>query len=424
MYNEPRPPSSMDNEEELRRLRMTVDEQEKTVVALKREVATCKEELGALKECLTSKGVLDEVRFLVHLHRRRFAAACLTHGLTIHARLDTVIDVRAIAFTAGQCAGPTAMRSLREASKGLNPASTDILAKLSPGYVYVCGGFEGTLALSSSERYEPVEHSWEAVPPMAEARQYTCAGVVDGKIYVCGGWGGPQPVSTVERLDPVSGIWEGMPPMLVARWGAAAGVVDGRLHICGGLDESRQPLSSVERLELVKNEDGAPTAIWEPVPVMAERRGWPAAGVLGGLLYVCGGRDEQREPLSSAERLNTAGTIWEVLPSMAEQRAGAAAGGAAGRFYVCGGAFGAQMLSSAERFDPKAHAWETLPSMASRRAYVAAAAVSGRLHVFGGNDGVQCLATAEQFDPATGAWTPLITMSERRSGAAATVLRS
>lgn len=38
---------------------------------------------------------------------------------------------------------------------------------------------------------------------------------------------------------------------------------------------------------------------WQVMPAMAERRGWPAAAALQGLLYVCGGRDEQREPLSS-----------------------------------------------------------------------------------------------------------------------------
>eukprot|EP00929_Paragymnodinium_shiwhaense_P008956 TRINITY_DN112961_c0_g1_i1.p1 TRINITY_DN112961_c0_g1~~TRINITY_DN112961_c0_g1_i1.p1 ORF type:complete len:457 (-),score=91.21 TRINITY_DN112961_c0_g1_i1:30-1400(-) len=431
-----------DGAAQLQELRNALGEQQGAMIALRKEVSSCIEELGALRECLTSNGALNEVQFLVQLHRRRFAKVRKLYGLTLHARVDTVIDVSAVALTVGLCAGSSAMRALREASKSLQPAATDVLGSLCPGHVFICGGFEGTLALSSTERFDPASQVWEPVPPMVEARQYTCSGVVAGKIYVCGGWGGPQPVSSVERLDPVTGTWEAMPPMLVARWGAAAGVVNGTLHICGGLDESRQPLSSVERLHFVPasqtgmDADGVPqhivsgdpgvppmAAVWSSVPAMAERRGWPAAGVLGGLLYVCGGRDEQREPLSSAERLNTAATAWEPLPPMAEQRAGAAAATAAGRFYVCGGAFGAQMLNSAERFDATANAWETLPAMSTRRAYVAATAVSGRLYVFGGNDGGQCLSSAEQFNPVSGEWTPLRSMAERRSGAAATVLR-
>lgn len=410
----------------------TVELQQGAIGALQKDLAACREELQTLRECLMTAGVLDHMRFLVHLHRRCFAAACARHGLTLGLRLDEAIDVRAIALAVGLFAGPSAMRALRETSTSVSPAAGDILGRLGPGHVYVCGGFEGALALNSVERLDPTVGVWEALPPMTEARQYTCAGVVSGRIYVCGGWGGPQPVRSVERLDPQTGQWETMPPMLVARWGASAGVVGGRLHICGGLDESRQPLGSVERFDPLAmpcaadptgataeaTTDAAP-GLWEAIASMAERRGWPAAGVLGGALYVCGGRDEQREPLSSVERLLPGSTTWEPLASMVGQRAGAAAAAAAGRLYVCGGAFGAQMLSSAERYDPKVGVWEQLPQMTVRRAYVAAAAVAGRLHVFGGSDGGQCLGTAEQFDPAVGCWAPLPPLSERRSGAAA-----
>lgn len=433
-------------EAELCCLSRMVEEQRGAIGALKRDLAACREELGALRDCLISEKLLDKVRFLVHLHRVRFAAARARHGLSLDVHVDTVIDVRHITFAVGLFAGPTAMRALREASTLVSPAAADIMGALCPGHVYVCGGFEGALALNSVERLDPTAGGWEVLPPMMEARQYTCAGVVSGRIYVCGGWGGPQPVRSVERFDPQVNAWQAMPPMLMARWGASAGVVGGKLHICGGLDESRQPLSSVERLDpalaastatvvaaaavaaaasleavaavMGGREPATSSASWEVVAPMSERRGWPAAGVLGGWLYVCGGRDEQREPLSSAERLGPA-SLWEPLPPMAGQRAGAAAAAAAGRLYVCGGAFGAQMLSSAERFNPKASAWESLPPMAARRAYVAASAVAGRLHVFGGSDGGQCRGSAEQFDPVSGLWSPLPSMSERRSGAAA-----
>jgi len=427
-------------------LSRAIEEQQGVIGVLRKDLAACREEVGALRDCLLSAGLLDQVRFLVHLHRRCFAAARAVHGLSSDVRLDTVIDVRAIAFAVGLYAGPTAMRAVREASTNINPAVSDILGSLCPGHVYMCGGFEGQLALGSVERLEPMSGGWEALPPMTEARQYTCAGVIAGRIYVCGGWGGPQPVRTVERFDPHASIWEAMPPMLVARWGASAGVVGGKLYICGGLDESRQPLGSVERMDpataaivaaaataaAVAAAAGGSEAIampadasggaWEVIPAMSERRGWPAAGVLGGWLYVCGGRDEQREPLNSAERLSPAVGTWEPLPPMAGQRAGAAAAAAGGRLYVCGGAFGAQMLSSAERYDPRVGAWETLASMAARRAYVAAAAVAGNLHVFGGSDGGQCLNTGEKFDPVLGTWAPLNPMSERRSGAAAAAI--
>lgn len=394
---------------------------------LKSEVAECRLEAAVLRDCLATLGVLDKTKFFIQYHRRRFARICVVYGQPSGAKLDTAIDVRAVALTAGTFAGPTAMRTLREVSRGVLPAVTDIIGSLCPGKVYVCGGFEPPMALSSVERLDPASRVWEVLTPMVEARQYTCAGVVSSRIFVCGGWGGPQPVNTVESYDPHVGSWEAMPPMLVARWGAAAGVVDGRLHICGGLDEGRQPLSSVERFTppsashrwLGTSRGGGGENYWEAVPAMAEPRGWPAASVLGGYLYVCGGRDEQREPLSSAERLGPSGRVWDALPRMSEQRAGAGAAAAAGRLYVAGGAFGSQMLRSAERYDPWAGAWEALPAMQSRRAYVAAASIAGCLHVFGGSDGSQCLDSAEEFCPVRGTWLPLLPMSERRSGAAA-----
>lgn len=408
-------------------------QQEAAVAALRRELANCRHEVGSLHDCLIERGVIDDVRFLVHLHRRRFEAARSAYGLSLDVRFDSVMDVQSVAQKIATFVGPMAVSSLRAASSTIRPIATDVLGALCPGHIYVCGGFEGSLALNSVERLDPLTGLWEALPPMTEARQYTCAGVVSGWLYVCGGWGGPQPVASVERFDPLTATWATMPPMLHARWGASAGVVNGKLHVCGGLDESRQPLNSVERFDpmavsaegsLTRWFDQVQAEPWQTIASMAERRGWPAAGVLGGLLYVCGGRDEQREPLSSVERLNpSAPGGWEPLTSMAAQRAGAAAAAASGRLYVCGGAFGSMMLSSAERFDPKANggrgAWESLPSMAGHRAYVAVAGIAGQVYVFGGSDGAQCMNSTERLQPVADAWVLEQPMSERRSGAAA-----
>lgn len=420
---------------EMRHLRNIVEEQQGAICVLQEKLSLFgvqsqqqKSEVAALRDCLLSKGLLDFEGFQVHLHRHRFAAARAMHRLSLDAHLDMVLGDKAVALVVGHFAGRSAMQALTKVSTVISPPVQDILSSLCPGHMYVCGGFEGNLALNSVERLDPSTGVWEALPPMRAARQYTCAGVVSGMIYVCGGWGGPQPVRSVERFDPHSSQWESVSPMLVARWGASAGVVAGKLFVCGGLDESRQPLSSVEcfdpgvgasRNRQKAGSPGSTQGGWDVVLPMSERRGWPAACVLGGWLYVCGGRDEQREPLNSAERLRPCVGAWEHLQPMAEQRAGAAAAAAGRKLYVCGGAFGSQMLNSAERFDPKACIWETLPLMAVRRAYVSAVAVSGVINVFGGSDGTNCLGSAEKFDPDHGLWSFTPTMSEKRSGAAA-----
>ncbi|CAE8738494.1 unnamed protein product [Polarella glacialis] len=219
---------------------------------------------------------------------------------------------------------------------------------------------------------------------MAEARQYTCAGVVSGRIYVCGGWAGPQPVRSVERYDPSVGRWEIMPQMMVARWGAGAGVINKRLYVCGGLDESRQPLSSVEcfgpkgiEVALMSPPGVQPavpalpgTHCWQAVPSMSERRGWPAAAALGGVTShpeLVKYSESNVEPFSEAFCMSAAGVMSRGNPL-------------------------------------------TAASLVSRdRVWVEA----GGLHVFGGSDGGQCLGTAERFDPVYGTWSPLPGMAER-----------
>lgn len=401
---------------------------------LRKEMQQCQEEVTSLRECLEVNGLVSRVSFLIQLHRRNFNTMCAQHGLASPASLEELIDVRAVTMTIGQFAGPSTLRVLKSACRAMVPAANDIVGSLCPGEIYLCGGFEGHLALGSVERFCPAKGSWEVLPSMKENRQYTCAGALKGKIYVCGGWAGPLPSRTVERFDPATTTWEQMPRMLVARWGAAACIMGNSLHICGGLDEQRNPLNSVERFDPAAeaspmassstaepNEPLAHLALgaWEVAPPMKERRGWPAVTMLEGRLYVCGGRDEQREPLNSAETLRSNSFSWDLLPPMALQRAGAAAAAAGAKVYVVGGAFGPQMLNSMERFDPAVQSWEEMPAMSTRRAYVCAAALAEKLYIFGGSDGGHCLTSCELFDPATGTWTRLPDMMERRSGAGA-----
>eukprot|EP00927_Polykrikos_kofoidii_P047849 TRINITY_DN42133_c0_g1_i1.p1 TRINITY_DN42133_c0_g1~~TRINITY_DN42133_c0_g1_i1.p1 ORF type:complete len:413 (+),score=76.48 TRINITY_DN42133_c0_g1_i1:179-1417(+) len=409
-------------ERDICRMNRTLGEHKVLLETLQKEVLTCRQEMGALRDSLTSTGMLDQDHFLGKLHLRRFADVKKRYRLDIDASLDRLVDIHTVALSIGQSAGHMTVRRLREASKATNVAAGQILGSLSSGQIYLCGGRRGANELRSIERFDPSSQAWEVVPPLMVPREWACAAVVEGRIYVCGGWG-DVPLRSVERFHPSAGTWEAMPPLSVARWGAAAAVVTGKLHICGGLDVVGVSTSSVERLELVGGSGESP--VWDPVPAMSHPRGWPVAGAVAGQLYVCGGRYERHDPISSVERLSTDGTTWEPMEPMREARFGAALATVGGSLYVCGGASKSHLLSSVERFDTttESPSWESLPAMTTCRGYVAAGAVAGRLHVFGGYDRVDNFRSAEQFNPATGRWFPLPSMNEGRSGAAATVLR-
>lgn len=396
---------------------------ERTLRTVRSELTECREFVAVIRQSLAAAQVLSEVQFLVRHHRHHFSAIWKAHGYH-GARFDDIFHTEQLALLLALRAGPTATAAVQGVSRAFRTTVREALhvARDScPGDLYVCGGNDGTRALTSVECYRASVGDWEVLPQMCEARTSSSAGVVAGKLYVCGGWDGAQPVSSVEAFNPNSYAWEAVPPMIVARQGATAGVVHGKLYVAGGWDDGRRLLSSMERLCPERG-------LWEALPSMSEPRGSPAAGALSGALHICGGLDGQWHPLSSAERFNIyefgrspgTGGVWEPVPNMSEGRAVAVAATLGSRLYVCGGYDGLlQPLSSTERLLPEAGTWETIASMSCGRSYAAGGATAGCLYVFGGRDGAQVLKSAEIFDPATGSWKSLPPMSERRSGTAA-----
>ena len=88
------------------------------------------------------------------------------------------------------------------------------------GKLYFAGGL-GTTAhnhLSSVERYDPATNAWEAVAPMATARDSHGMATLDGKLYAVGGYNGDDgPLSSMEQYDPVMNAWEAAAPLTAAR---------------------------------------------------------------------------------------------------------------------------------------------------------------------------------------------------------------
>mmetsp|Transcript_60231 Transcript_60231/g.107345 ORF Transcript_60231/g.107345 Transcript_60231/m.107345 type:complete len:457 (+) Transcript_60231:48-1418(+) len=378
------------------------------ISGLRKEVATCREEVAALCECLADAGLLSPVKFVAKLHRRR----CL----------EMVLHTYEIALTVGLFAGPTALRATGTVSRASAAAMSKVwpaLTELCLSYIYVCGGRpqgSGKQPLDLVERFSPWTGTWEALPTMTQRREGASAGILEGKLYICGGFNGTSTLNSVERLDAVNSRWDDMPPMQIAREGASAGVLGGKLYICGGSDGRGQHFSSAERFE-------PSVGCWEDLPPMAKRRAWTTAGAIGGRLYVCGGYDGHHL-LSSAERFEPMGGsspygMWQEVAPMSERRNGAAAAALSGKLYVCGGAASiGGASSSVERFDPEVGSWETAQPMSGGRCHAAAVAVSGRLYVFGGYSDGQRTCSADRFNPGTGLWTELPPMSERRSRSA------
>jgi len=386
------------------------------VVALRRELNMCRDEVLALRDCLTDAGTFAPVKFHMKLHRHRFAAACATHGFRSDVCLETVIGTPGIALTLGLRAGIAAVKAACSASRATRHAGGAILHSVLewiPGSIYICGGYNDRQRLRTVERFNPASGVWEFMPPMMYRRHGASAGVIRGQPYICGGRDGQHLWNSVERFDPASGVWEAVPSMLVARAYASAGSIGGRLYNCGGSDTGMLGFRSAECYS-------PQISMWEALPPMSEPRQYPAVGAVGGVLYVCGGSSGlMHTPLNTVELYDPSTGMWQAAPPMIERRRGAMAAAVGGRLYVCGGTH-TDVLSSMERLDPGACSWEMLPPMTVGRHCAVVAATAGYLYVFGGSSGSgQFMNSAERYDPKCGRWQAEPPMLERRGNAAA-----
>lgn len=388
------------------------------------QINALRQEAAVLRTCLDSLGVLSLDRFLISLHRQRFATIRRAHPVSDEASFSNAFAAQELALNIARNTGPHAMLALRVSSKAIGQSSADVLPALRDVFsssIYVCGGYDGAEDTSTAERFDPTVGAWVPLAPMRRPRSMFSAATLAGRFYVCGGRNSEQVHSSAECFDPALGEWEQLPPMGEQRASAMAAVVGDRLYICGGYN-------SKENVATCESFDPGGDA-WRPVGPMLAARSGAAAAVLGGALFICGGStmlssECAGSTLSSVERLQVGAAEWHAMPPMSEERTCPAAVAMHGRLYVCGGFSGQIRHSSVECLDPgegAGAAWESLRPMAVARVAPVAAVLRGRLYVCGGRDAA-FLSSAERYDPDEGTWEPLGPMSARRGAAAATVL--
>lgn len=116
------------------------------------------------------------------------------------------------------------------------------------GRIYVIGGAGGdNKVVGSTEAYDPATGTWSACADMPTPRFFPISGEIDGRIWVVGGVtsGGPAStqeermrsrklLSVVEVYDPARGRWTTETPLATARGWFSASVVNRRIYVFGG----------------------------------------------------------------------------------------------------------------------------------------------------------------------------------------------
>ncbi|MDW8326093.1 MAG: kelch repeat-containing protein [Anaerolineales bacterium] len=211
----------------------------------------------------------------------------------------------------------------------------------------------------------------------------------------------PTPVRWLERA-----------PLLTARSGLAAAVYEGKIYaIAGATDDG--PTDVVERYDPATDSwtqlSGAP----EPVTEVH-------AGVIGGLIYVPGGRLPDGTVTNTLAVYDPRSDTWSRGAPMPAALSAYALAVYEGKLYVFGGWDGQRYVASVYRYDPETDRWEERPPLPTARGFAGAAVVGGRIFVVGGRDDVSSLTVTEAYSPAqhgADAWqTVAPAMSEARYG--------
>ena len=171
------------------------------------------------------------------------------------------------------------------------------------GTLYALGGLSpqapsGEAIVASVDAYTPGSNGWTAKASLPEARySLNGAGTINGVLYVAGG----RNTSSVETktlfaYTPGSNTWATKAPMNIGGACGATGAIAGKLYVYSGCNSA-----DFQRYDPATNS-------WTTLAAPS-RHAWPAAGVIGGKLYLAGGFDgaystvlEVYDPASNAGR--------------------------------------------------------------------------------------------------------------------------
>ncbi|KAF2731297.1 galactose oxidase [Polyplosphaeria fusca] len=300
---------------------------------------------------------------------------------------------------------------------------------LPPSTIGILGGVvpNGTTSVSTTplmQFYSLTHNTWSTMPPMPKPLNHVNVAVAHGKIYVLGGLAdAPAGVSwnaTAESwiYDPSTQAWEAIAPLPEGevRGSAAMGVWGDKIILAGGMralvlsGPGAGLQDTVDVVSMFDTGTGEYVAVPEAAKRMPGGRDHAGAAVVGGKMYVLGGREGGQLNVKDTVFVLDLGSMeegWRVSGArMPTARGGVAAGVIGKRVFTFGGE-GNQELESrvfnqTEVYDTVGDNWEELEQMAVPRHGTYAVGVGDRVYVPGGGvqfGGEAPVATFDAFSP-------------------------
>jgi DNA-binding CsgD family transcriptional regulator/N-acetylneuraminic acid mutarotase len=203
-------------------------------------------------------------------------------------------------------------------------------------------------------------------------------------------FGGDQAAAN-QPIFPEEQRWQDKAPMTQARKGLALAAYGGEIFAIGG--ETEQNVTGlVERYD--PNLDQWTIMKSKPIPVTDV-----SAAVIGGKIYIPGGRTASGEVTSVLEIYSPIEDEWEKGADIPIELSAYAMVSYEGYLYLFGGWDGKNAVNSVFQYDPDADKWQSLTTMPTARAFPGVSIVEGKIYVIGGYDGEKALLTNEIYTP-------------------------
>lgn len=129
-----------------------------------------------------------------------------------------------------------------------------------------------------------------------------------------------------------------------------------------------------------------------------------SAAVVGGQIYIPGGRLTSGTVTNTMEVYNPSADAWEQRAPLPLALSAYALAAFEGRLYLFGGWDGKAYRTDIFVYDPGQDAWAKLPPMPTARGQAGVAVAGNQIYVIGGVDATQPLTLTEAFDPNTQTW--------------------
>lgn len=254
------------------------------------------------------------------------------------------------------------------------------------GKLYVLGGFDENIGvLASVQVFDTATCAWQDGPALPRPVHHINATTIGTTIWVTG---------AIEAISftSVGHVWSwdtssatdwtihAAMPATTQRGASVAGVIGTTIYLAGGLRSG-----AVAEVSAFETTTGTWTTTLPPLPAIRDHA---CGAVVGGKLYVIGGRAGNINARTGSVEEYTPGGAWVSKAPMPTARGGTACGVIGDRIIIVGGegnpATASGVFAEVEAYEPATDTWQTLTPMVSPRHGVGAAVVGGSLYVPGG----------------------------------------